>query len=203
MSTATRHSERADWRLGVQRGPLWSGWLRSAILWPGLIALALFGLSASVQAQQANRIGFVDMQRLIDSAPQVAEARDRLAREFAVRDNLLKADEARYNELAARLAQMPDTLPPGERARLSQEAEALQRLIARTRGQLADELNARSREEVDKAWPEISAAVADFARENNYDLVVNSPVLYVSGRIDITDQVLTYLRARVTEDAEP
>lgn len=168
-----------------------------------LLGLTLLGLGLTAQAQQASRIGFVDMQRLIDSAPQVAEARDRLAREFAVRDSLLKADETRYSELSARLAQTPDTLPPGERARLSQEAEALQRLITRTRGQLADELNARSREEVDKAWPLISAAVADYARENNYDLVVNSPVLYVSGRIDITDQVLTYLRARAAEDAEP
>lgn len=166
-----------------------------------LVLLACVGLCmphATAQAQaSAPRIAYVDMQRLIDNAPQMAEARDRLAREFAVRDNLLKADEARLAELQSRLGGERDAvLTQGERARLQQEADALRRLIERTRGQLAEELNTRSREEVDRTWPVINEAVAEYAREQGLDLVVGSPVLFVSGRLDITDQVLAHLRER-------
>lgn len=170
-------------------------WVRWLVLL-ACVWLCLPHTDAVAQAT-APRIAYVDMQRLIDNAPQMAEARERLAREFAVRDNLLKADEARLAELQSRLdVERGAALTPGERSRLQQEADALRRLIERTRGQLAEELNARSREEVDRTWPVINEAVAEYARERGLDLVVGSPVLFVSGRLDITDQVLVYLRER-------
>src|SRR5690606_36877980 len=43
-----------------------------------------FPYAAALAQATAPRIAYVDMQRLIDNAPQMAEARDRLAREFAV-----------------------------------------------------------------------------------------------------------------------
>lgn len=70
--------------------------------------------------------------------------------------------------------------------------------IERTRQRLREELNARVDEETEKAWPQINDAIAILGREQGYDLIVTSPVAYVSGRIDVTDDVL----ARLARDSD-
>ena len=77
---------------------------------------------------------------------------------------------------------------------LQRQADALRRSVERTRQRLREELRTRSEQEIDRTWPLINDAVADYAREQGYDLVVHSPVVYVSGRIDITDAVLERMR---------
>jgi outer membrane protein len=149
--------------------------------------------AAGLSAQEPVRIVYVDMQRLIDSAPQVVQGRARLAREFAEADARLKLDQQRLAELEAALRQSPDADPsdPGEQAL---EADALRRSIERSQQRLREELAARVQQETDRAWPLIEEAVASYAREQGFDLVLQGPVLYASGRIDITDRVLERLR---------
>jgi outer membrane protein len=55
-------------------------------------------------------------------------------------------------------------------------------------------LRSRTEEEIDRAFPKISDAVAEYARAQGYDLVLSSPVVYASGRVDITDAVLDQLQ---------
>lgn len=164
--------------------------------------LACLWLGA-VQAQEPTRVAYVDMQRLLDSAPQVAEARDRLARGFAVRDKLLKDDEARLRQMEARLREQAALLSADEAAQLAQETDALRRSVERTRTRLREELGSGVQGEVDRAWPAINEVVAEYARDHGYDLVVSSPVIYVSGRIDITDRVLDRLRELAATEQQP
>jgi len=166
--------------------------------------LALLLLASGVAAAQEGgvRVAYVDMQRLIDSAPQVIAANARLAREFAARDAQIKADEAKLREMDERLRRDAPLLTRDAAAALQQEADTLRRALERSKSRLNDEFRARSQQETDRAWPLISEAVADYAREHGYDLVVHSPVIYVSGRIDITDRVLDQLR-RDSEQAKP
>ncbi|MCB1561016.1 MAG: OmpH family outer membrane protein [Xanthomonadales bacterium] len=161
------------------------GWL----LWP------LFLLPSLLAAQAgSDRIAYVDMQRLIDSAPQVVAARARLQAEFAERDRALDVDASRLAELDDRIRREADLMSADDARALRQEADALRSSIQRTRERLSQELNTRIDQELDKAWPDIESSVAEYAREAGYDLVVGSPVIYASGRIDITDRVLDRLR---------
>lgn len=171
-----------------------AGWL--------LLTLALLvpvALPPRALAQPApTRVGYVDMQRLLDSAPQVLAANARLKREFDARDAELTADQARLAELDSRLAS-----GGAENAEaLQRQADSLRRSVERTRQRLRDELRTRSDEEVDKTWPLINEAVADYAREQGYDLIVPSPVVYVSGRIDITDDVIERMRREFNESGQ-
>jgi outer membrane protein len=164
----------------------------------GLVLVA--SISASISAQEA-RIAYVDMQRLLDNAPQILRARDRLTREFTGRDQALNLDVARLSELQARL-ERESSLPADERDdALPRQTEALRRSVERTRQRLRDELSARQDEEIERAWPQINEAIAGYARDEGYDLVLQSPVVYVSGRIDITERVLDRLN-RELDDSE-
>lgn len=161
-----------------------------------LAALAL-GLASptDIAAQSdAMRIGYVDMKRLLDNAPQVVAGRQQLEREFAPRDTALKTDEARLATQRERFEREKNSLAREESEALRREIDALDRSIRRNRDNLRIELKTRSDQELDRSWREINNAVIEFAREQNIDLIVPSPVVYASQRIDITDKVLERLK---------
>ena len=45
-----------------------------------------------------------------------------------------------------------------------------------------------------RVWQQINDSVIEYARAQGFDLIVPSPVVYASTRIDITDAVLDKLR---------
>ncbi|HJU38922.1 MAG TPA: OmpH family outer membrane protein [Tahibacter sp.] len=156
-----------------------------------------------VLAQQAQgaRIGYVDMKRLLDNAPQVVAGRQKLEREFAPRDTALKADEQHLAELRARQQREAATLTGADADALKREIDALDRSIKRNRDAMRNDLKTRSDQELDKSWREINDAVVEFAREQGYDLIVPSPVVYASTRVDVTEQVLERLKRQYKSGA--
>ncbi len=168
-----------------------------AVAWLLLVIAVTFGAAASVSAQAAPRIAYVDMKRLLDNAPQVAAGRERLAREFRERDAQLKQQEARLADLkrqqaAGAAAAAADV---AQAAQLAREISTLERGIERLRGQLRSELGNRGAEELGRRWPEIQSVIVEYAREQKYDLVLQGPVLFAAASIDITDRVLERLRS--------
>lgn len=161
-----------------------------------LLAACAFAGAAGAQApapassSTPARIGYVDMKRLLDNAPQVVAGRRKLEKEFAARDAALKADEQRLVELRRRQG----TLAAQEADALQREVDALDRSIRRSRDTLRSELKTRSDQELDRSWREINDAVVAFAREQGYDLIVPSPVVYASPRVDVTDRIIERLR---------
>lgn len=171
-------------------------WLRVAALGALLVGGADI---ASSQDAAPTRIAYVDMKRLIDDSPQVREARARLQREFDASVALLREDERRLEDLEQRL----QSANGEEATRLRAEADPLRRSVDRTRERLRNELETRSEQEVQRAWPVLNEAIANYARDNGLDLVVSSGALYVSGRVDITDRVLDLLERERTADERP
>ena len=172
----------------------------------GAVLTLLLALSGAVAAQAGPgiKIGYVDMKRLIDSAPQMVDARARLEREFGARDREFSAEQARLAELDARVRDGAASLPAAELDTLRRQADALRRSIERTRTRLREELAQRSEQELAQLEARVANAVSDLAREEGYDLIVPSPVIYASGRIDITDRVLDRLkRDFATPGAQP
>lgn len=179
---------------GTKRGPGGIVWMLLALLFP-LIALA--------QSSGAQKIGYVDMKRLLDNAPQVVAARAQIAAEFRDRDAQLKVEQARLDELVVRERRDAATMTKPAAEALQREILTLQRGLERTRKQLNDDLKARGDAELSRRWPEITDAVIEYARANGYDLVVPAPMLYASARIDITDEVLARLRTQAAASDAP
>lgn len=166
-----------------------------------LVTLAL-SLAAPIAAQtSAMRIGYVDMKRLLDNAPQVVAGRQKLEREFAPRDSALNAEEMRLVAMRSRYERDNATMERTEAEALRREIDALDRSIRRNRDNLRSELKTRSDQELDRSWREINNAVVEFAREQGIDLIVPSPVIYASPRIDVTDQVLERLKRKHADKA--
>ncbi len=175
--------------------------LRRLFIWflSGLLGM---GLAVSAQAQ-SGKVGYLDMQRLLDNAPQVVAARKQLESEFRARDQQLKQEETRLAALKERETREAAILPKAAADALRREIGALDRSIQRTRKKSSDELKARADEEIARHWPAINDAITAYAREQGYDVILRSPIPYANPRIDITEAVLERLRAKSDKKPAP
>jgi outer membrane protein len=164
---------------------------------PGLVWAQVAGTAS------AEKIGYADFKRLIDNAPQMVESQSRLQKEFSARDKALSADEARLATQRQRYDRDGSIMSKPDAEALKREIDSLERSIKRGRDDLHNDFNTRALAERDKIWQEINNAVVEYAHANNYDLIVTSPVVYASPRIDITDAVLDRLRHAKPAAAKP
>lgn len=178
-----------------QRATRQAGW--AARLVAAVLLLLCLPLAAQDLQERPARVALVDMQRLLDNAPQMQAARARLTAEFAQRDAELRGQRERLAQMEQRLRELPPNDPAG--VTLAREVDTLRRTLERTQNRLRDDLAARNREERDRVWDQLNDAVAQYARANGIDLVLPTPVLYGSARVDITDRVLDLLRRQPSE----
>ena len=163
--------------------------------WGFSVLALLVALAAPAFAQTgAGKIGYVDLKRLLDNAPQMLDSRARLQQEFAGRDNALKADEAKLAALQQKYDRDASIMSKPDAEALKRQIDTLDRANKRTRETLRGELNTRATAERDRIWQQINDSVIEYARAQGYDLIVPSPVVYASARLDITDAVLDKLR---------
>ena len=161
---------------------------RSVLLVTGLVLILLTGSVAA----QSGRVGYVDMKRLFDAAPQVVAARQALDLEFRPRNQSLLEDEARLEQMQRTLADS-EGISAERRFELEQEIRNLRRSIDRRREDLREELRFRTSTATKALEETIEVAVRQVAEEQGYDLVLTSPVAYAAPGIDITDRILDWL----------
>ncbi len=163
----------------------------SAIVRP--VALAAM-VAASALASAETKIGYVDWPRLVESAPQITSARDRLTQEFQTRNDQIAREEERLRELEDRLQRDLAVMSDSQAQNLERDIRSLRRDVQREREDLAEELDFRLQEERQKVESRIYDIVRDFAQENGFDLIVPGPALYVSDTMNLTDELIQRLQ---------
>jgi len=156
------------------------------------LLLTLFVLVAGPAAAQQLRVGYVDMKQVLDNAPQVLAGREKLDLEFRPRNETIEFQERQAQSMEDRL-QLGD-LQEDARARLDRELREMRRNVNRQKEDLRDELSFRRTEEVQNLEDQINLAVQEIARDNGYDLILSSPVIYADPSLDITQLVLDQLK---------
>lgn len=167
------------------------------ILCVTFVMLASIAFAAPVHAQDL-RIGYVDMKRVLDNAPQVVAGRQLLDQEFRARNDAIELDESRLNLMEGQLAQAD--MGAENFRQLERDVLDLRRSVERRKEDLRDELSFRRTEEVQRLEEEINLAVQEIAERNGFDLIVSSPVVYASPSLDITDLILEQLEIEFAAD---
>ena len=160
-----------------------------------LILLMVFAMPA---AAQQLRIGYVDMKRVLDSAPQVLAGRDQLDLEFRPRNDAIEFQERQAQTMEDRL-QLGD-IAEDARIRLERDLREMRRNVNRQKEDLRDELSFRRTEEVQKLEGQINQAVEVIANNNGYDLILSSPVVFADPSLDITQLILDQLNLEYQAD---
>ena len=162
-----------------------------------ILLMLLMGLAIPATAQQL-RVGYVDMKRVLDSAPQVLAGRDQLDLEFRPRNDAIEFQERQVQAMEDRL-QLGD-IAEDTRLRLERDLREMRRNVNRQKEDLRDELSFRRTEEVQKLEDQINQAVQVIAATHGYDLILSSPVVYADPSLDITQLILDQLRLEYAAD---
>ena len=160
--------------------------------------LALVSLCALALGQQAAaevKIGFVNTPKLMENAPQARESISKMEAEFAPREKELVALQREIKKSEEKLARDGAVMSESERSKLERELLSRKRELKRAQDEFREDLNIRRNEELARLQRVLSEAINEFAKEENYDLIVESAV-YASKRIDITDAILERLKSR-------
>jgi len=159
-----------------------------------VIIAALLVLSGTAQAQSI-KVGVVNVSRLVGESPQGATVNEELAEEFAPRQREVVALQ---NKLQARQEQIQrdiEVMGPEERRNAERDLRRDERELVRSQQEFQEDVNLRRNEVLGKLQRELLSGVQNYAVEQGYDLIISEGVLYASTAIDITEQVLTRLKA--------
>lgn len=159
-------------------------------------ALLLSGLLFSVAAHTAElKIGFVNVPKLLENAPQAEKAKRDLEREFSPRDKRLVAEQKEIKQLDEKLSNEAAAMGAGERQKLEKEVVNRKREAKRLADEFREDFNIRRNEELGKLQREVLDAVQALAKEEGYDLLLTDGVIFASEAIDATEKVQRKLAA--------
>ena len=158
--------------------------------------LVLAAVMFTAQATTAEvKVGFVNVAKVLELAPQAEAARNRIEREFAPKDKELLQQQKDVRSLENRLVKNAAVLSEAERARKETEIRASKRELRRAQDEFREDLNLRRSQELSKLQQKVTEVIQTLAKAEIYDLIVSDGVIFAGKRVDITDKILKRLRA--------
>jgi outer membrane protein len=161
-----------------------------------VIAMSVtFGLTgvAPANAQEA-RIAAVNSDRILRESAAAKAAQAKLEVEFSKRDKALQDLAAQLKTKSDEMDKNGASWSPTERASKQRDLSQLDQDFQRKQREFREDLNQRRNEELAAVLDRANKVIKQIAEQQHYDLIVQEAV-YVSPRIDITDQVLKALAA--------
>ncbi len=159
------------------------------IVFAGLLALSGFAQAEGI------KIGYVNVGRLISESPQAATAMESLQEEFAPRQREVIAMQNDLKERQEKIQRDLEVMGAEERRNAERDLRRDERELARSQQEFQEDINLRRNESLGKLQRALLRQVQSYAAEQGYDLIVSEGVLYAGTSIDITEQVLTGLKA--------
>jgi outer membrane protein len=139
------------------------------------------------------KIGFVDVAKLSESAPQIRSAQLKMDAEFGGREKEIIALQSEIEAMEEALERDGAVMSDTERSKKERAILGKRREGKRAQDEFRDDINIRRNEILRKVNAEIGKAIEDYAKKNNFDLILSQGVMYSSDKVDITDSVLKKL----------
>ena len=159
------------------------------------LVLALVSVFAMPASAQQVKIGVVNVPALLQNSPQTKAAMDALQEEFAPRQREILAKQKEYEERATTFQKDAAVMGETERRNMEKELRDLQREVTRLQNEYREDLNLRQNEEMSTLQVSLLKEIQDYATQEGFDLIVGDGVLFASGAVNITEQVLRAVEA--------
>lgn len=161
-------------------------------LFSKLLVVGLVSVSINVSAAEL-KIGYVQVDKILQDAPQTAESGKKLEREFTSRTQELERLQKQIKDIETALDKDSLTMTETDRKNKERDASNLKIDFQRKQRELREDVNLRKNEELGALQDKINKAVTAVSEAEGYDLVVYGGVAYANKKIDITDKVLKSL----------
>ncbi len=163
----------------------------------GLLGLVF---ACGLQAYAADfKVGFVNVAIVLDQAPQAAQARARIEREFAPRDREILSQQQQIRALEDKLVKNAAVLSASERERQEAELRQLKRELRRSQEEFREDLNLRRSQELSALQRMVTEVIQDMARGEEYDLIMTDGVVFAGDKVNITKRVIERMKSDFKE----
>jgi outer membrane protein len=156
------------------------------------ISLPTFALADAKEF--STKVGVLDWQQLLQKAPQAEAAGKRLEKEFQAPKEKFENKQKEFVAKRDKLQRDKDVMSASERGKKEKELAKMEQDLRRLDEELRSDYTTRHREEMDEFIRLVRECVDKMAKEQKFDLVIpQEATLYVSDRIDMTEDVLKVL----------
>ena len=152
---------------------------------------AVFAVPAASAA--ALKIGFVNVQQIMATAPQAEAARAQLKQEFGDREKGLTAQRDAIQKQEADLKRNAAVMATDKKNAAEKALRDKMSGFNRDMAAFRDDFNMKRNELLQGLQKQIYDAIVKVAKDGGYDLVLSNGVVYASNQVDLTKQVLAEL----------
>ena len=153
------------------------------------ISLFLLLMSMAGYSQAELKIGYVDVGKVLEKAPQALKAKTRLETEFSSREKALNSQVKEIKSLEDKLNKDSSVMSEEERRKLEKDVRDKKRDATIAQQELSEDFNMRRNEELRNLQKRIVEAVRSLAKEESYDLLLTDGVMFANEQIDVTSRV--------------
>ena len=161
-----------------------------------LLSMAATAGLAPLAGAAEMKVGVVSIQRLASESPQAKAANDAIRAEFAPKEREIQTQGATLKAREDRLTKDGATMTEVQRSSAEKELRDGYRELQLKQTTVQDDFNARRNEEQSKLNRVLLEEVQNFAKAQNYDLILADGVLYATTALDVTGPVLQALQSR-------
>ncbi len=139
------------------------------------------------------KIGFVNTSRVLKQAPQARKVEERLKAEFGPRDAQLKEKRTEILALEEQI-KTDESLSSTMRRKLEREIRLKVSQLKFLEQEFREDQNLRRNEGIRELQQVIAGVLEKLGDSGEYDLILTEGVSYVSGKVDITEQIIEMLK---------
>ncbi len=175
----------------------------SIVGFASILLSAASGVSSTVAQEQNLKIGYLNANSIVAQAPQGVAAFNELKRKYAGRENDLRQLESEIQTIDEKLDNPAKFEISGEEIlQLQEESRIKSRELERGVAEFNEDFNWERNQELEKLQETVSNLIYRMAGEQKFDLIVQEPVIWVSDRINLTDEVLAELQVMFDESVK-
>ncbi|OUR81822.1 hypothetical protein A9Q82_08385 [Cycloclasticus sp. 46_120_T64] len=145
-------------------------------------------LVSSVQATEI-KVGFVNVARILEKAPQAETAKIALEKEFSPRNKRLLASQKTIKKLDEKIVRDAKMMTESKLRKLQRDVLEKKRALKRDQEEFREDFNLRRNEELAKLQRLVFEAIKGLSEAEKFDLVLHDGVVYASSAVDITAKV--------------
>jgi len=157
----------------------------------GVLLLATLA-ALSAHANEAFKIGFVDLDRILRESGPAVKALKKLEKEFSGRDADIKKLAEQLRSKQQELDKGGLTIPEADRRSREREIVRIQQDLTRLQREMREDYNVRRNEELAGIQERVYNTIKQIASADKYDVILQDAVYY-NPKLDVTDKVLKAL----------
>ena len=157
----------------------------------GVLLAGFMALMSTVAIADGAKIGVVDLQKIMQTAPQMKAIQEKLEGTFKPRRDKLVAMEEGLKTQMETFKKDSAIMSQNKKKDMEKKIVALQQQFERDGQQYQQELSTAHNEAMEEFYGKIRAAIAKIAEREKYDVVLQKDAApFSSDKLDVTVQVM-------------